>query len=222
MHIVISDTHIGDNRVDVSLNSLLRLIEDTAAPDSHLILNGDIFDLVVQPTPDSRHGEFIAAARKHGRVTYIGGNHDWTVTGLGSMLAPTVVFRKEWAEVLGGKKFHFLHGHQMDRVALLLPRTSRVVIRLNHWLIKHFRFDYQKIYRDSRFGKWNLRRLEDRLTRQVSPWADVLVAGHTHEPGIHMVDGRLYVNTGDWSDPKHRAYLLIDDDGTHEFRLLDS
>lgn len=220
MHIVISDTHIGDCRVDANLNSLLHLVEDTAAPDSHLILNGDIFDLIVAPTPDSRHAEFVTAARKHGRITYVGGNHDWPVTGLGSILEPIVTIRKEWAEVLGGKKFHFLHGHQVDKVAKLLPGTSRAFIRMNHWLIKHFKFDYQKVYRDSRIGKWNLRRLEDRLARQISPWADVVVAGHTHEPGIHMVDGRLYVNTGDWSDPKHRACLLLADDGTYEFKMI--
>jgi len=220
MIVVVSDLHIGDNRVDGNLSSLFGTIERLAAPDSHLVLNGDTFDLAVLPCFDSRHREFISVARKHGRITYIKGNHDWLVDGLDDALAPNTLFCHEFEETLGGRRFRFLHGHQSDFISNRLPRLNRIMIRANHWIADTLGIDLQMRLRATGIGQRTLERQENRIAEN-SPGAHVVVAGHTHRPGIRLVGGRMYVNTGDWMERRHCSYLLIRNDGTFELTTLE-
>jgi UDP-2,3-diacylglucosamine pyrophosphatase LpxH len=217
--LVISDTHIGDDRSDRNLASLLKLVESHASQDSHLVLNGDIFDLASCLSMDSRHKEFINAARQHGKVTYLEGNHDWIIRGLGEVLSKDIEFADELRFEAGGRKFRILHGHQFDLVANRLPRANRFIIRLNHFLRRLTDIDFQFILRATDMGRWMLGRQEKRMIKKEK-WADIVVAGHTHRPRIAHFRRRTYINTGDWIERPNRAYLTIREDGDFDLRLL--
>ena len=217
--LVISDTHIGDARGDRNLVSLFKVMEQHAGPDSHLILNGDIFDLASCLSMDSRHREFMEIARTHGKVTYIQGNHDWMIKGMGEVLSRDIDFATELRFEAGGKKFRILHGHQYDFLANYMPRTNRFIIRLNHVLMRLTNIDFQVVLRMTDTGKWLLARQEKRLIKKEK-WADVIVAGHTHRPTVAQFKQRIYVNTGDWVERKNRAYLLIEENGDFELNSL--
>lgn len=215
MRLIISDTHIGDDRGDRHLGALLRVVEHYASPSSHLILNGDIFDLASCLSMDSRHREFIDAARLHGKVTYIEGNHDWIIKGFGEVLSRDIGFADELCFEAGGQKFRVLHGHQYDFVANWMPRTNRFLIRFNHLLRRLVAVDLQFALRTTNIGRWMLTRQERRLARREK-WADVIVAGHTHRPTVARYRQKTYINTGDWVERQNRAYLLISDNGGFE------
>jgi UDP-2,3-diacylglucosamine hydrolase len=215
MRLVISDTHIGDDRGDRHLGALFRVIEHHAAPDSHLILNGDIFDLASRMSMDGRHREFIEVARRHGRVTYIEGNHDWIIKEFGEVLSRDIKFANELRFKAGGRKFRVLHGHQYDFVANYMPRTNRLMIKINHLVRRFTDVDLQKVLRRTGISRWLLAHQEKRIARRER-WADVIVAGHTHRPVIAHYKQKTYVNTGDWVERPNRAYLLIDDGGEFE------
>lgn len=219
--LILSDTHIGDDRGDRNLASLFKVIEQSAAPDSHLILNGDIFDLASCLSMDSRHVEFIEAARLHGHVTYIQGNHDWIIKGFGDVLSKDIEFLSELRFEVGGRKFRVLHGHQYDFVANRLPRLNRFIIRLNHTIHRLSGADLQIVLRDTAIGKWMLRRQEQRLIRKEK-WADVVIAGHTHNPSVTQCGKKLYINTGDWVERPNRSYAVVEEDGSVELRRLEA
>jgi len=218
--IVVSDLHIGDNRVDRNLSSLFRTIEDLAATDSHLVLNGDIFDFAFSMSFDSRHREFISIVRKYGQVTCIQGNHDWIFVGLGRAFAPKFVFCPELKLIIGGRKFQILHGHQSDLVSNSLPWLNRLLIRLNHRISSIFGIDLQMKLRGTKYGQRILEKQEDRIVKR-GDWAEIVVAGHTHRPAVRQVGYRTYVNTGDWVERAHRSYLLIQNDGSFELITLE-
>lgn len=219
--IVVSDLHIGDSRADANLPLLLRTIDDLAAPDSHLVLNGDTFDLAVCFSLDGRHQEFISVARKHGMVTCVQGNHDWILGGLGRSFKPGLVCCQEMDMVVHGRTFRILHGHQSDFISNRLPRLNRMMICLNHWIASATGLDLQMKLRATWMGRKMLDKQESRILSD-NPQVDVLVAGHTHRPGIRQVGNQTYINTGDWIERSHCSYLLLREDGTFELVTLGS
>jgi len=220
VHMVVSDTHIGDDRGDRNLPSLFKVVEKYAVPDSHLILNGDIFDLAAKMRLDERHKEFMDVARRHGRITYIQGNHDWIIKCFGDVLSNDMRFANELKMESGGTKFRIIHGHQYDFVANRMPKANRAVIKINHWVRRFTTVDLQLILRTTKMGKRLLEKQEKRLARREK-WADVIVAGHTHRPKAERIGDKTYVNTGDWVERDNRAFLLIEDDGSFELHRLD-
>jgi UDP-2,3-diacylglucosamine pyrophosphatase LpxH len=219
MRLVISDTHVGDDRADKNLSSLFKTIETYASPDSHLILNGDIFDLASCLSMDSRHMEFMDVARKHNKITYIQGNHDWIIKGFGDILSRDIDFEIEFKETINDHKFRIIHGHQYDFVANWLPKINRFIIKTNHILKRFTNIDFQFLLRSTKIGKWMLSRQEKRILKKEK-WADIIVAGHTHRPKVIEANGKKYINTGDWVERENRAYLLIDNDGKFELNIL--
>lgn len=216
---VVSDLHIGDSRADGNLPSLFRTVEGLASPDSHLVVNGDAFDLALSMSMDGRHREFASVAGRHGRVTLVQGNHDWCLGKVGRTLFPSALFCRELALVVGGRGFRFLHGHQSDFVSNRLPWLNRLMIRLNHWFAGSTGIDLQRKLRATRLGQRILERQENRIVAD-GDWAEVVVAGHTHRPSVRRVGGRTYINTGDWVESAHRACLLVQDDGAFELAML--
>jgi UDP-2,3-diacylglucosamine pyrophosphatase LpxH len=168
---------------------------------------------------DSRHKEFIDVARLYGQVTYIQGNHDWMIKGMGEVLSRDISFAEELRLETGGRKFRILHGHQYDFLANHMPRTNRFLIHLNHFLRRLTDVDLQFVLRATEIGKWMLARQEKRLIKKEK-WADIVVTGHTHRPKVARFKNRTYINTGDWVERRNRAYLVIGRDGEFELSLL--
>ena len=219
IHLVISDTHIGDRRTDKNIKLLFSLLEAYAGPDAHLVLNGDIFDLARNLSFDGRHRAFIKIARKFSQVTYVEGNHEWFVSGLGSSLIQHASFCRQYRIERGGRTFNITHGHRTDRVAYGMARFGRFIIRLNKWFEDLTGIDLQHQLRKTWFAKRMLKKQEERLMA-METWGDVLVAGHTHRPELRKFGDRTYINTGDWVESSHCSYLIINDDGEYELKRV--
>lgn len=207
--IIISDIHIGDARGLTNLNSLYSLLEKHT--DHHLILNGDVFDFAQKLEFGDSHRKFISLIRKFKKITYICGNHDWFVDGIRDSLAPFVEFRKELIINYNCLKIHILHGHQSDfTVSYLFPLVN-LFIKFNDFLVRKFKFDLQLFFTNSLIGKFFRKRMEEKVAEKIN--ADVIIAGHTHQPGMTKYDNKTYYNLGDWISESNRYYLIIDENG---------
>jgi len=212
MHLVLSDTHIGDRRTDRHMDRLLEILAEHADPATTLVLNGDVFDFARNLSFGESHRRFMAAARGFRETIYIEGNHDWFVAGIKDALPGLRCCHRLRLTTPGGR-FEMLHGHQQDRLARGM--VGHMVVHINRAVQQLTAMDVQRALQRTMVCQWFHDRQEIRLVRRSS-WGDVVVAGHTHRPGVRKVDGRTYVNTGAWLERDHCHYLLVDDSGGFE------
>ncbi len=123
---VVSDLHMGDggprdnfavDDKEAMFNKFLDLVE---SENAKLYILGDLFDFW-----QGNFGDIIMARKKlldrlaNMDTAYIVGNHDWD---LGSLVDQDFInhnffktMRKPFSQVIGDKKFYFMHGHEVER-----------------------------------------------------------------------------------------------------------
>jgi UDP-2,3-diacylglucosamine pyrophosphatase LpxH len=216
MLLVISDAHIGDYHANRNLPRLFSILKKYANSNCTLVLNGDTFDFAKLLEFDERHRLFFSIIAGYGKVICLEGNHDWFLSGLQDVL-PGVSFRKELILNLQDNIVHIHHGHQADRFISKWPRFTRCLIRVNHWFEKLTGVDLQHwFWKTWLVQRFLLRRQERRLIR-AERVANIVIAGHTHQPCVRREGSVMYYNTGDWVEKNHGAYLMIDDNEDMHF-----
>ena len=215
IHLVISDTHIGDRQSNKNLPKLFTLLEDYSKKENcNLVLNGDIFDFAKTLAFDERHRIFLSLIQKYENVTYIEGNHDWFVSGLRDVLP--ISFKKCVLLKLENKIIRISHGHQTDRMVMNMPKLNRFLVKINSWFHDCSGIDVQHAARKTWLvQKLLLQRQENRLIR-LEKVANVVIAGHTHRPCEREYKGIMYYNTGDWVEKDHCSYVTISDNSNIE------
>jgi UDP-2,3-diacylglucosamine pyrophosphatase LpxH len=217
MYLVISDTHIGDKQANKNLPSLFNLLERFSQKECVLVLNGDIFDFSKFLGFDERHRTFLSIIKKFRKIIYIEGNHDWFVSGIRDSL-PHISFRKELILKIDNKIIKIAHGHQTETFIMKHPMFARTLTRINKWFYELSGIDLQHILRKTWLvQKFLLQRQEKKLVR-MERQANIIIAGHTHRPCVRKIYDTMYYNTGDWVETPHRAYVLINNDGSIELR----
>jgi UDP-2,3-diacylglucosamine pyrophosphatase LpxH len=128
--VLLSDLHLNAQPRSAVLRDLATVLQ--RHPHSHLVLNGDVFELSAFPAAEpldstlarilESNPEFATAIREHlsrgAKVTFVAGNHDAAVVGLGEALAArlgTATARPQvapWFLRLG--RVHVEHGHVYD------------------------------------------------------------------------------------------------------------
>ena len=209
--LIVSDLHLG--LPSSRPQDLLRLLE--ARGFKRLILLGDVFHdfRVHHLNADTwRLLGFIRAlaarAQTDAEIVWILGNHD---RHLGPLVAKLfgIETRESYRWTYDGRSYLALHGDRFDRFVSRYVWTARRLSTLYAFVMRHL----------SRQGRWPqlLDRLDvglRRLGEQVAAGAhslvrddpvDVIVCGHTHEPGHLVFDvagpggrGVEYFNTGSW------------------------
>jgi len=200
---VISDTHVGDPRVDKDKLNLMCTMIKLESPDV-LIFAGDILE------GNLATGEQVTrltrACTTAKQVVVLKGNHD---------SEPTKIFAQHIAASFGdcvtgdnnNKKFVVEHGNRFDSSWKRVPGLGHVAIWLNRFLYKITKFDFQEWFRTFEFVK---KRLVAQHKKARAQWRDedIVVTGHTHIP-TSTPAGEGYFNTGDWI--YHQTYIIIND-----------
>ncbi len=214
MYVIISDIHIGDKHVHNNLYGLYKILQQYGNKDNHLILNGDIFDFSKSMKITKCHVRFIHNILNFGKITYIEGNHDWFISGFGNLF-PKIQFTKHLKLIINNRRFHILHGHQVDFLAS--SWVGRLIVKYNGMIENFSKINYQRLFQKTYISKIFHQRLEEKLIN-IEKWADVIVAGHTHMPAGFKTtkNGKIYINTGDWIERKNCHYLIIQNDGDFE------
>ena len=217
--VFLSDTHLGTRgcRTDFLAHFL------GSFSCEKLFLVGDIIDgwrLRKSWYWDEMHDEVVRLLLRHAaegaEVLYIPGNHDemfrpWLSMGLelgGVRFADEAVH-----ETRQGKRLLIIHGDQFDSVvryarflALLGDTAYVAALGINRYfnaIRRRLGYPYWSL---SQWAKRQVKeavkavdRFETALTGEARRRGlDGVVCGHIHHAEMRMVDGTLYLNTGDW------------------------
>jgi len=231
---VVSDLHLGDRGVRdnfVFMSEGRRMQDFTSflnyveRQNGRLIIAGDLFELwqsnvsrVLTARP-----WLLNRLASMGAI-YILGNHDADLVNFRGHLKLTHPFFRNMVtshtETIGGKQFHFIHGHEVDRYCANdtpgLGRISAIYTGLREdrnggpLVNKYQTIENRSLGRIERilsFVRWILRKpnrakvMNSRLIEYLDKY-DVLVSGHTHRAGqLYRQTLPLQVyNTGTWAE----------------------
>ncbi len=237
--LIISDVHLGAVPPHTE-RELWRFLEHAATHASGLLINGDLFDVMIAtahfaPRQHVRTlGKLADLVDSGVPVWFVGGNHD-ALEYHGDLLRADIGIQllTEPAHLqLGRFRTLVIHGdgvheHRLDyqkRHPMLRSRWFR-------WLtshLLHIDWLFDVVARSSATPKLVSR--HDRgdvagatpAAALLETWAqdqlradatvDLVLAGHSHVPAWKEIEpGRYYVNTGDWIS--HMTYGLLPSDG---------
>lgn len=167
-------------------------------------------------------------------ATYIVGNHDNALVGfIGSKLMPAHLLLQRscrpFEQTIGGRRFAFLHGHEADPYCNSLnPGTGEITAIISGMLEDRNKSPFNNhgdavedefvgalenaltFWRKLRFKRGRLDEMLDSVEAyRTEKQADVVICGHTHEPG-HI--GDHHFNTGSWCRQRD-TFVRIEDDG---------
>ncbi|MGQ9639775.1 MAG: metallophosphoesterase [Candidatus Bathyarchaeia archaeon] len=242
MIIVVSDIHLGYRNSNRKL--FLNFLEDLCKPmdsDDHLVLLGDILDfwrrnnvlVAIENEPIFKNLESL-----NSKIHYVVGNHDYTLMTLKLPEDQYFNVSKTLRIRDGGVSYNFIHGYQLEVLALLEPLTIEEYESLCISLCQRtgdFIGDILSVLWDTLHLTF---KRGDRRRRAISSITEVpesrrdmhrveqlarssvkdlflglergakLIFGHTHRPFIE----ENVANTGSWvSDASvHNTYLTID------------
>jgi UDP-2,3-diacylglucosamine pyrophosphatase LpxH len=231
--IFLSDVHLGTP--DCKAEYLLDFLRSTRSQFLYLV--GDIIDLEAlarraywRPLHGAILGELVRKAEQGTRVIYIPGNHDASLRGLAGQRIGAIEVRLDAIHRgADGRRYRVSHGDEFDpegigKTALIRVGdvALRLVCRLNRGLNalrRPFALPYLplSIITKSRIGRAlaYIRDFESRVARAAREHdVDGHICGHIHFGGIREIDGRLYLNDGDWVE--HCTALTEDEHGTME------
>lgn len=231
----LSDAHLGAERPAVEAakeRDLVEFLERLEAGD-RLYLLGDVFDFWFDFGGEPP-AAYLPVLRALGRCTargvavaFMGGNHDhWTRTGRRpgwlEREIRLALLPDPWVASHHGLTLLLTHGDALGG-ARGAYRWVRAVLR-HPLAIAAFRLLPQRLgYRiarmtsrtsRSRHHEQALARHRERLSAAAEAVLrrgeyDAVVAGHVHHAERREVDGRVYLNLGDWM--LHRTYGLLAD-----------
>jgi UDP-2,3-diacylglucosamine pyrophosphatase LpxH len=213
----LSDVHLGTKgcQAPMLLDFLARHDADT------IYLIGDIVDgwrLKQGWYWPQAHNDVVQKllrkARKGARVIYVPGNHDEFLRDYAGMhFGGVEIMETAVHEAADGRKYLIMHGDVFDTVirharwlALLGDWAYGTALFVSTWLNlvrRRLGFTYWSL---SAWAKYKVKnavnfigRFEEVLVAEARrQGVDGVVCGHIHSAANRMMDGLVYVNTGDW------------------------
>jgi UDP-2,3-diacylglucosamine pyrophosphatase LpxH len=220
MILCISDIHLGSPITQADLT--LKLLEECEY--DKLIICGDLLDSYHIHRLCKKQWKVLSALRKISKkkeCIFIKGNHDRGLDTVSALLG--FDFKEDHAEVIGCKKFYFVHGDRWDYIIHLRPVLIEIAAAVYYFLQK---FDKKQKYtrKIKKFIK-SWRSSADRVMSRVANYGrehncDVVVFGHTHMPEHKNVEGVEAVNLGSQCDLPV-SYCKIDNKGNVTLKFLD-
>ncbi len=215
--IFISDIHLGTPGCKAEhLLDFLRYHESDC-----LYLIGDILDgwamrsrFYWHQTHNDVIQKVLRRARKGTRVVYVPGNHDELARQFcGLHFGDVAICEDAVHTLLDGRRLWVVHGDLADGVIRHAKWLAHLGDALYDWLLwvnRHLNALRARLG----FGYWSLSQyLKHQVKNAVSFISDFehvlvretkrrgydgVVCGHIHKAQIHMIDGVLYCNDGDW------------------------
>jgi UDP-2,3-diacylglucosamine pyrophosphatase LpxH len=226
--IIVSDIHLGikDSKVD----EFLEFIEEH--PTELLILNGDIIDgwaLNRGSKWKKKHTKVVQKILKLStktKIIWIRGNHDEFIQEFIGSHFGNIEMREDYILKLNnGEKYYIFHGDVID-----------VFITKYKWLSKigsvgyDFALWLNRVYNSYR--KWRKlpyisisQKIKNKVkvaTNYINDFetsalsmgslkgCDGVMCGHIHQPADVVIDGKRYLNSGDWIE--NMSAICIDSD----------
>ncbi|MCB1692650.1 MAG: UDP-2,3-diacylglucosamine diphosphatase [Pseudomonadales bacterium] len=228
--IFISDVHLGTS--DCQAELLLDFLESTSCENLYLV--GDIVDLyklrnaIYWPRIKNEiANSILEKARSGTRVIYIPGNHDELLRDfVGSHWNGIDVKMQDIHTTAAGQRLLVLHGDVYDDAVRnmrwlemlggSLYELIMIVSRIYNRMRKRLGYPYWSFaaFIKTRFKEAvrYIERFEATAARDAAERGyDGIVCGHIHSPSRRVIDGTLYLNTGDWVE--HCTALIEDERG---------
>jgi UDP-2,3-diacylglucosamine pyrophosphatase LpxH len=235
--IIVSDLHLGTK--DSKAEEFIEFLEKH--PTDLLILNGDIVDgwaLNRGTKWKKQHTKVISKLLQLSNKTqiiWIRGNHDEFIQDfIGTHLGAIEIkedYRltvQRWVEndVYRNESYYIFHGDVVDVFITKYKWLSKIgaigydfALTLNRWY-NHYRkwrnLPYQSISQKIKGGvKAATNYINDFETTALSmahkKGCSGVICGHIHQPEDRMIDGKRYINSGDWIE--NMSAVLIGRDG---------
>ncbi|MCS7213871.1 MAG: UDP-2,3-diacylglucosamine diphosphatase [Candidatus Calescibacterium sp.] len=222
---VVSDIHLRRN--DSRKKIFIDFMEEYKRK-GNIILLGDIFDLWIGVNLDmqSNFQEFIKVIEKgKNQIIYVEGNHDFHLTWLDEL---GVVRTTEKEILLNGKKFLISHGdiysgelsHRIYRKALIKTEKifkimvngyfDRSINRIGEVFVSISRRKYMHPVASKKRNKIFSSMLSNAIQIAKEKKLDGVIFGHCHIPSFIKVEGKIYLNSGFWSE-NYGTYIEIQD-----------
>lgn len=213
----ISDVHLGARGCQAErLLDFLRCYEaDT------IYLVGDIIDgwrlRATWRWPQTHNDvvqKLLRKVRKGTRIVYIPGNHDEFMRPyIGSQFGGVEIAEEAIHETADGRRLLILHGDKFDAIL----RSVRWLALLGDWAY-NFAMVLSRQISNVRgwmglpywsFSQWSKHKVK-RAVSFISAFEEAVAAdaarqhvqgvvcGHIHRPTVQVLNGLLYINTGDW------------------------
>lgn len=218
--IFLSDIHLGTRACQAErLLSFLRHYES-----QHLYLVGDIVDFwaMSRSIHWSRQQntviqKLLKRARHGTRVIFVPGNHDEVLREyVGTSFGDIELVQEHVHVAADGRRYAVLHGDEFDQVtrhhrwvAVLGDVAYNLLVRLNTWLsLARRTLGISGYWSLAGYAKRKVKSavgfiydFEDSVMRAVRDRGlDGVICGHIHSAAIRDIDGRTYINCGDWVD----------------------
>ncbi|MBN2013428.1 UDP-2,3-diacylglucosamine diphosphatase [candidate division KSB1 bacterium] len=214
----ISDVHIGaghseqDNERVKRLSAFLKSIN---SPGNTLFIVGDLFDFwfeykyVVPKSQFNIFFHFYNLIQNGVEVHFLPGNHDYWTRDFFAKEVGFIMHPETMGTTLQGRKVFFFHGDGVsskDKGYQLLKKIfrNRFNIFLYRWLHPDLGVPLARLTSNtSRHHTANtvLKDEQDYLAFAVDKFEkgyDIVVMGHAHRPSLDEIDGKFFINLGDW------------------------
>ena len=235
--IVVSDLHLGTK--DSKAEEFIEFLEKH--PTNLLILNGDIVDgwaLNRGTKWKKQHTKVISKLLQLSNTTqiiWIRGNHDEFIQDfIGTHLGRIEIkedYRltiERWMEgdIFRNESYYVFHGDVVDVFITKYKWLSKIgaigydfALTLNRWYNRYRKWrnlPYQSISQKIKGGvKAATNYINDFETTALSmatkKGCNGVMCGHIHQPEDRMIDGKRYINSGDWIE--NMSAILIGKDG---------
>jgi len=235
--IVVSDLHLGTK--DSKAEEFIEFLDKH--PTNLLILNGDIVDgwaLNRGTKWKKQHTKVISKLLQLSNTTqiiWIRGNHDEFIQDfIGTHLGRIEIkedYRltiERWVEgdIFRNESYYIFHGDVVDVFITKYKWLSKIgaigydfALTLNRWYNRYRKWrnlPYQSISQKIKGGvKAATNYINDFETTALSmatkKGCNGVICGHIHQPEDRMIDGKRYINSGDWIE--NMSAILIGKDG---------
>ena len=235
--VVVSDLHLGTK--DSKAEEFIEFLEKH--PTDLLILNGDIVDgwaLNRGTKWKKQHTKVISKILQLSNTTqiiWIRGNHDEFIQDfIGTHLGAIEIkedYRltiERWVEgdIFRNESYYIFHGDVVDVFITKYKWLSKIgavgydfALTLNRWYNTYRKWrnlPYQSISQKIKSGvKAATNYINDFETTALSmatkKGCNGVMCGHIHQPEDRIIDGKRYINSGDWVE--NMSAILIGKDG---------
>jgi UDP-2,3-diacylglucosamine hydrolase len=225
----LSDTHLGldeSNQEYEKQKIVLKFLENIKKDATHLYIVGDLFDFwfeyrQVIPKKFFPFLYILKQLSDNGiEIHYFAGNHDFYLGTFFEKEMNIKTWPDDYEFELAGKRFYLWHGDGLGKKdgsyrflkKLMRNRVSQNVFKLLH---PDFGIPFAHwISGSSRQYTNQLNHLRDEsdyikfAEKKFASGTDFVLMGHRHNPLVHEVNGKKYINLGDWIN--HSTFAVFD------------
>jgi len=228
--IIVSDLHLGTK--DSKADEFIEFIE--THPTNLLILNGDIIDgwaLNRGTKWKKRHTKVISKILKLSnktRIIWIRGNHDEFIQEFIGTHLGSIEIREDYKLYINntGENYYIFHGDVIDIFITnykWLSKIGSIGYDFALWLNRVYniyrkwrKLPYisisQKIKESVKVATNYVNDFEvTALSMATKKGCNGVICGHIHQPADRMINGKRYLNSGDWIE--NMSAILVDNNG---------